>query len=90
MDFSLLFPFEGCQLARTRYEFLEFPYRREFKKPCRLPLARFAHGVLICRLVGFTNSFYRGAKKSRSCTAFRGRWSVIAGGRRIRLLRLFP
>ena len=56
MDFSF-FPFEECQNARTGYEFLEFLTDGGPKIPHRLPLARFAHGVLICRLVGFTNSF---------------------------------
>ena len=81
MDFSRFFPFDECQLTRTRYELLEF-------KP--LHATRFAQGVLICKLVGFTNSFYRGTRKSRSCHGVRGRWSVVAGGRRIRLLRLLP
>jgi hypothetical protein len=64
----------------NQIRFLEF-------KP--LHAHRFAHGVLICKLVGFSNSFYRGTKKSRSCHGVRGRWSVVAGGRRICLLRPF-
>jgi hypothetical protein len=64
MDFSRFFPFEQCQLARTRYEFLDFPYRRGPKKPLQAAASPLRAGVLISRLVGFINFLYCGTKKS--------------------------
>ena len=65
MDFSLFFRSRSAKTRAPDTNFWNFLTDGGPKKSCRLPLARFAHGVLICRLVGFTNSSYRGTKKSR-------------------------